>query len=452
MATGTYATTTLTQAIQQVGVRLMDPDLVRWTTAEIAIYIRQALRTWNALTAFYRDQATFNTTVLEPFYDLPTVAPTQRAQDYTDSDAISEICFHLLEAQPIGGVWQGSRQFTMAEVTDALQIVRDAFLLETGVVLTRSTVAVDPAPSDGRVSLDEAIANLRRVAWRTDDGIIRILRREDEWGLAKYARSTWVTPAADRSLAYSVGETPPLVLQMAPVTTATGLLDVIAVQRGPTIDAAAPQSLGMPNDFAWVVVFGTLAVLLNRDGLSYDPARAEYCKARYDQGVALAKVAPVVLDARVSGFPVGLASIADADAYSADWQIVPGVPRRVLQAGQTLVGCWPVPGVPTAGGGFAVVLDLVRNAPVPTSGGDFLQVGPELLDTILNYAQHLALFKEGVAAISQAKGLLDSFLAMSGTEVSLEWALSPNRIAAIEQTAQDTRTVPYETSNAGTIN
>lgn len=452
MAVGTYTSTTLSQARTILAGRLMDPTFVRWTEAEWTIYVQQALRTWNALTGFYREQGSFTTTVHEPFYDLPTTLPLLRAQSYTDEQAISQIAYHLLEAQPSGATWNGSQQFTIQQVADAVRLARDRFLIETAAVITKADQAVDPVPSSGRINLTEDMINLRRAAWRTADGIVTVLRRDDSWGLTHYARRTWVTQADQRPKAYAVGETPPLVLQIAPVPSTAATLQTLSINRGPVVVPGTAVSLGVPNDFAWVVLFGALMELLNKDGLAYDPARAGYCQARWEHGIEQAKEAAVVVDAEISGSPVEIASVSDADFYAAAWPMVSANPRRGITSGHTLFGLVPPPGVPVGGGQYSVTLDLVRNAPVPSADGDYLQVGPELLDTILNYAQHLALFKEGAAAIQQAQGLLDQFLKMAGTEIAIEWASAPNRVATVEQTVQDTRSVAYETTNAGTIN
>ncbi len=447
-----YTAVTLTQALALLGSRLMDPTEVRWTAPEKTRYIQESLRTWNALTAFYRDGASFTTTQNEAFYDLAVIAPTMRPQTVTVEQAVDLLVYHLLEPVPVAAAWVGSGQFTLPQLIDAVEQVRDAFLLETAAVIHRRTQLVDPVPADGRVDMSESVANVRRAAWKTANGIITILRREDEWGLTHYASRSWITAGADAPIAYSVGETPPLELQLAPLSTTAGTLDLLTVERGPALTAYDTTLLAIPDDWVWVVIFGALAELLNKDGIAYDPARSEYCKARYDHGVQLAAAAPVLFDSRISGSPVEIGSVADADAYSASWQMVSAVPRRILAIGQTLVACWPPPGVPVGGGGFTVSFDLVRNAPIPSAGGDFLQVGPELVDTILDYAQHLALVKEGVMAIQQSSSLLEKFMEMSQTEIALEWASSPNREAVIDQTTQDKRVTLYEESNAGTIN
>ncbi len=453
MAVGSYATTTLAQALVDLSQRLMDPSFVRWTEDELTIYLQQAIRTWNALTAEYRESASFQTTLAEPFYDLPTILPTLREQTYSLQDAVDQVCHHLLEPVPVLGVWDGTLQYNLPQVIRAIAAARDEFLMETGAVLTRSLVAVSPFPSDGQVDLDEIVINIRRVSWNTADGIKIVLRRDDQWGTTNYARRTWVTPSSTAPKAYSVGETPPLVVQLAPISTQTGDLDLITIDRGVDADyTVADQSLGVPNDWAWVVIFGALSELMSKDGIAFDPHRAAYCEARWQHGIDQAKAAAVVLAARVQGSPVELGSISDADAYDPGWQMVTANVRRVLQDGHTLIAAWPPPGVPTGGGNYTIDLDVVRNAPVPTADGDFIQLGPEVLDAVLDYAQHLALFKEGIAQIQQSETLLTRFMGMAGTEVAMQWASQPNRDALLDQTTQDPRVVPLEVTNKGTIN
>lgn len=446
-----YTTTTLADVQALLGARLMDPSFVRWTTPELTIYIQQALRTWNALTSSFRDTSTFQTTVSEPFYDLPTVLPNLRAQTYTALDAINEIAYHLLEPPLVGGLWQGSTQFTLPQIVDALTLSRDAFLLQTMAVVTRS-MQVQSFNPQGLVVLNEDVINVRRLAWKTPDGIITVLKRDDSWGLTNYGPREFA-PVSRPPRAYSVGGAPPLALvAMVPIPTVDASLDLLTVNRGAEIVAPYTDSLGIPNDFAWVVVFGALTELLNKDGIAYDPARAAYCEARWTQGIAVAKDASVVWKARVGSIATGLAAVSDADAYSSSWQMLAGIPQRVVTMGQTLVGLVPPPGVPVGGGTFSVTLSVVRNAPVPVADSDYLQVGPELLDGIVDYAQHLALFKDGIAVVNESKGLLDRFMALSGTAVEINWASAPNRVALLGQTTQDPRSLAYETTNAGTIN
>ena len=42
-----------------------------------------------------------------------------------------------------------------------------------------------------------------------------------------------------------------------------------------------------------------------------------------------------------------------------------------------------------------ISVDLVRNAPIPANDSAYVQLGREELDAVLDYAQHLAAFKQG---------------------------------------------------------
>ena len=440
---GTYTTVTLNDAIEDMGSRLYDPGHVHWTVAELTVYIQEALRTYNALTNHFRDQASFSSASPEAFYDLPTVLPTLRAQTYTVGDAVNQLCYHLLEPIPNAGLWVGTEQFSLQDLLSALQEARDTFLFETGIVQTKAILSADPFPASGILELPEDVIAMRRLGWRTSDGITTLLRRDDQWGLTNY-RPDWQTSSANPPRAYSVSTQPPLKVQLAPISSVGADIDYVSVNRGTTIAPdTLSESLGVPNDWAWVVVFGALGQLLQRDGLALDPLRASYCQQRWDHGVKMARNAAVVLNAFIGGTQAQVSSLADADFYSASWPLVPGTPRRVLTAGHTVVALCPPPGVPSGGGDYSVTLQVVRNAPIPTALSDYLQIGPELTNDLLDYAQCLALVKEGPAQIAASKSLLEQFFGLCGTTLDLQFAQQPEEAATDGQTTQDANVLSY---------
>lgn len=434
---GQYTTTTLDQAVADVGNRLGDPNGVRWTTAEVAIYVQDALRVWGALTNAFRDSLTFNTAAFQtnaPFYDLGTVAPGLRGMTLTLNDLLHRIEYTLLEALNVGLAWAGTPQFTLGDLVQAIDRRRAQFLMGTGAVVTRSTMAIAPPP-DGRVPLDQSIISLRRVAWTTVDGSTRALQRDDEWSANAYSRTWPQNPGRPRVV--SVAVTEPLYMQLIPPPDDTGIIDLCAVVHGPALTATTAL-LGVPDDWAWVLYYGALADLLGRDGLAFDPLRAAYCEARFQHGLRLAAQAAVVLTARLDNVPCRIASIPDADSFRAGWQTPSQTPTMVLTLGQTLLATTPAADL-HAPSGYAVTLDVVRNAPVPLNGTAFLPVGPEVLDAIYDYAQHLALCKEGPTELQAAQPLLDRFFKAAGAYRSWQAALQPMRKALLGQQSQDRR-------------
>lgn len=455
MTTGSYTAATLAQAQTAVLQRLSDSSGVHWTTTEITRYLQEAIRTWNAYTMAFRDSCVFSSVEDQTFYDLPTVAPTERGQTLTDADAINLLCYHLEEPIPTGSTWNGSSQFALTDLVQAIQRRRDQFLVETSSVVVNTPVPVISPPPDGRIALSELVVTLRRAAWITVDGAITPLFRDDEWSANAY-QPAWVQTPAATPRVISVGVTPPLYAQVIPPPLDSGVLDLCIVQRGAalglTLDTT-PTPLGIPNDWAWVVVFGALADLLNRDGLALDPGRGAYAEARWTQGIALASAASVVLTARIDNVICGVAALPDADTFSRSWQTTSGTPRRVLTLGQTLVALAPPPDAGDTD--YAITLDVVRNAPVPTASVDYLQIGAEYLDTIYDYAQHLALIKEGGQQLQTSMEILNRFMAAARVQSTWQKALTPQRQALLEQTVQDRRganpsQVPLGLTGAGT--
>ena len=434
-----YTAPSLGQAATALASRLNDQGNVRWVQAELFVYIREAIRTWNAWTSHFRDQASFNTVVGQAFYDLPTELSTLRPQTVTNWELVTDLQYALMEPPAAGGTWTGTDQFTLEQLSNAIWRRRDQFLRETGAVLTRSeTVYVAPAAS-GRIALDEAILQVRRAAWQPTLTTFRVpLLRADEWGANHYTPA-WPSSSEPPS-AYSVSVTPPLTLQLIPPgSSLDGTLDLVSVNKGATVNELVSASLEIPDDWAWVVKYGALADLLGGDGLAIDPQRAAYCESRWANGVEMASAASVVLAARINGSPCTVGSLNEADTYSPTWQLVSGTPRQVLIAGQTLLASWPPPGA--AGGPWSITLDVVRNAPVPSVANDILQIGADIYDSILDLSQHLALFKEGPGQLQVATGLLERATKAAGVTLALQQASQPARFPMLEQTQQDEHAV-----------
>lgn len=434
-----YTQPTLAQAQADLGSRLNDPSSVHWTDAEKARYLREALRTWNALTAHFRTQASFVTTLNQPFYDLPTVLPAQRAQTVTNWDLVLDLQYALMET-PSASIWAGTDQFTLEQLSNAIQRRRDQFLRETGAVVTRSETAYT-TPLGGRIDLDEAVLQVRRAAWRPDaTALLLPLLRTDEFATNHYKRS-WVSQTST-PMSYSVSVTPPLRLQIVDPPDGPGTLDMVSINKGTPLSTSVASSLGMPDDWTWVVKWGALADLLLGDGLALDVPRGTYAEQRWQQGLELAKKAAVVLAGRINGAPCIIGSLSDADTYSPTWQLLGGVPRTLLLSGQTLVGSWPPPGA--TGGQWTILLDVVQNAPVPLVGSDVLQLSQDVYDSILDYAQHLSVWKEGPGEVEGGMGLLERFGRAAGVDLGLQQAQQPGRAPLFGQQREDEEARPRE--------
>lgn len=437
--------TTLSAAVGFLAARLEDAGKVHWIDAELQRYLIEAIRTWNALTQSSRAQVQFTVVASQAFYDLPTTIPTLRAYTVTDTYLMVDLEYALMEPAVTTSPWTGSEQFTYDDLVEAMEHRRDQFLLETGIVQFHDTQVVSVAPANGRVLLVDQWMTLRRVAWIDSNSVVSPLHRDDEWAFNAF-NLAWPSEAGDPTMAppvsYSVGVTPPFTIQIAPPISATGTLDLVGIarasvmgQNGPCLDPTTGIFLGVPDDWTWVVKFGALADLFSQQGLAYDRPRAEYCEARWKQGIALATKSSVVLAARINGSPVQMPSLSDVDCFDRNWQTTPGSPLSVLLIGTNMVALDP----PPVGATDTVLLDVVRNMPIPASTTDCLGVEGWILDVILDYAMHLAMVKEGGSQLSDSLPLLDRFMRLAGVTEKLDQAAVPNRGPILQQTAQSER-------------
>lgn len=369
--------------------KLGETSAAYWTDAELNLCIEEALRTWQAASRFYRERGVFQTVASTPFYDLATKLPTLLGYSLKDQDAITLMEYHLLEP-PTPTAWTGSDMFSLDELTKALERRRNQFLLETGAVLTRSLEPI-AAPPAGRVELTDTVIDVRRAAWRSVGGTHTHLWREDEHNLTGYKRGWSVDP--ETPAAFSVILTPPVQLQLAPVPLDEGQLDLVTIRTGVALDPTTGVLLGVPDDFAWAVKWGALADLLGKEGPAMDPGRAAYCERHWREGVDLCRGNGPVLQAEINGIPVLTATLEELDAYLPTWQNSTGTPGAVASAGANLVAV----GDRVPDGIYSITLDVVRRFPVPTGDGDWVRVGREHLDAVIDYALHVAAFKMGGA-------------------------------------------------------
>lgn len=435
-----YTQPTLDEAQTALANRLNDQDNIRWVVDELTVYLREALRTWNAWTQFYRSTESFVTMMLQAIYDLPTVIPVSRAYTVTTWEMIADLQYALLEPAAPGGTWAGTDQFTLEQLTTAIQRRRDQFLRETGAVLTYTQTVYALPAVNGRLPLDEAVLVIRSAGWRdTATQLLLPLQRTDEWAANNF-QPLWST-SPEAPYAYSTTVTQPITLQLIPPASGPGTLDLIAIQKSAPIDPLVSSLLGVPDDWAWVIKYGALADLLSGDGLSLDPGRQAYCEMRWQQGIDGARRASVVLTARINDLPCTIAAMSDADQYSPTWALLGGEPQQLLLAGQNLVATWPPPGGGV--GPWTIGMDIVANMVVPsgTDPTEVLMVSADTYDSVLDLAQHLALFKEGPGQIELAQSLLERAARAAGVTLKFQQASQPDRAQILGQQQQDRRSV-----------
>lgn len=385
MPSYTYAT--FSDAISVLGARLYDRSFQQVTQQECLSYLVESLRTWNALTSFWRSEMVFSLEQDNWWYDLNSVTGTIVPYTVTKFQLIQQVQNHLLEP-PNPAVWTGSLQFSMQDLTSALQRRQDDTLGTTGCTLTRSLVN---APVQRRVTLADNVIDIRRVVWMPETGFgysNKILKQGDMW--ASRAFNPYYTTASQGPPGTWMQNTePPPSFDVDRDPPVAGNYEVITVDSGPVWNAGQDSLLNIPDDWTWVFKWGALMDLFSRESNAKDSLRAEYCRRRYQEGLALLTSAPTVLAVRLNNIPMAVDALRSGDDFNPLWQtLAAGAPTSAYVAGN-LVAFGRKPNSSTA---YSATVSVVQNAPVD---GAFVQVARDDYDAIIDYAQHLAMIKQG---------------------------------------------------------
>jgi hypothetical protein len=357
----------------------------------LGLYIIEGLRWWGAVTNRWRKRVTFNTTLNQHWYDLQSVVPAL-TPTVTDRNLLVEIQYHLLEpTSPTS--WIGSEQFTFAGVVAALQDAHDNLLGGHPLQLTRTihNVPLIPRFSFDAISPTRAILYIRRAEWiNALTSVIDQLWSVDE-DQQRFHQPDW-NLTSDTPVAYSVAVTPQLELQFIPAPNAPGQLALIYQLAAPVLNPVAGVVLSVPDVLAWAVKWDALGKLLMKEGAATDSARAQYCGQRADEGRMLADILPSALELEIDGRLANIAAVHDLDAYRSNWaNEVAGTPDQVAFAGYNLMALAPKPDA----GPHSITFDAVIPPPIPAVDADNIQLGKDELDAVLDYAQHIAAFKQG---------------------------------------------------------
>jgi hypothetical protein len=393
-------------ARQQLAQRLYDTAEVWTTDAELKIYIQQALRMFNALTYTWKVDYAFNPITL--WTALGSVADSPRKRTLTDVDCYTQMENMLLEP-PSGGTWTGTPQFSIADFSQALQRRRDEILQVTNcnqqlmqdiplTPNTRRTVLPDnvietarvryvpllpPGSGYGEGGYGEGGYGGGPIGGRVGVTLYRDDTIAQEFFEADYLQAQPGTPQT-----FMLSSEPPLSWDVDIPPNLPGTYEAVVLESGqPFNPPAAATLLNIPDDFAWVLIWGALSDLLSRESEAVDRQRADYCLKRYLDGLNLMLKSPWIMLAKVAGVAVTTQSIVAADRYSPEWDSnATGFGPFIVTGG---IDFFAAPANTSIG------LTVLGNAPIPVADNDFVQVSRSNWDTVLDLAQAFACFKLG---------------------------------------------------------
>ncbi len=208
----------------------------------------------------------------------------------TDTYVSNDVVYRVLENGNADADFVASplltSMFSKQEIIDSMNRVQQAFLLETGVIVTLDTIPGQVGKP--KYDLPEDSIRPRRVTWHdASDDKTRVLTQTDTWQLDTGAPN-W---PSDRDIPIAWWETtlPQQTLGVAKTPLNDGVIGLLYIALAAALDGSGIV-LAVPDDFTPYVLYGTLAELLSSDGPSFDPVRAQYCKQRYDEGVELCRL------------------------------------------------------------------------------------------------------------------------------------------------------------------
>jgi len=387
--------------------RLADPNKIFWTDYELGLYIIEALRTWNALTETWNAEFVFTANWASVWYNTGTLTGSPRQRTVLDSDIYTIMQYHLLEPPTGGGTWKGTSQFSLADLQGALQRRRDEVIQSSACNLSLVSPYAS-TPNTFQIILTDNTLQPWRARFIPDSSAVNYgppitLTREDRRAWDAFEPDHLQTDGSPGSWSVTTG--PPLSLDVDVAPNVPGTYELISLLSGQTFAPPAGTPMGVPDDWAWVCKWGALSDLLSRESEATDRPRAAFCLQRYMAGLAAMKASNWLVTAQLNGVPVDTPSLAEMDVFSPEWQENETWPTLVV-AGIDYIA--PVP-VNRSGQISSVELTVTGNAPIPILDSDFVQVSRDVFDSILNYAQVLAAFKQGGQEFEDTLQLLEEF-------------------------------------------
>ena len=411
------------QANQALALRLNDVAQVHWTKAEMNLYIWEALRLWNCLTQQWIQDVSFTYTQPNPatlpawqstgnsLNALVGANPTSpRYQTLTDA-YVYTVAQYQLEEPPTGnGTWTGTSQYGLSDFTQALQRRRDSILQATGCNIAPIPL-ISVIPGTNRIQLpdssSQSVLDIRRIRFIPAPGLGSpvTLWRDDSLAFEYFENGyeqNFGTP-----LAWDVIGSPPQFVTLDANPNVPGSLDVLAMLSGGLITPPTASPLLMPDDWYWGLKFGMMADLLSKEAESTDIERAAYCEQRYQEFLRLAVEMPWMTQARLNNVPCDAVDVTTADENDNEWQSNPSAWPEIVRGGIDLFAVSPT--IPV-GSTMQVTLSLVGNAPIPATDGAYIQLSRDVLDVILDEAQHLAQFRHGGKEFQESISLHRNFI------------------------------------------
>jgi hypothetical protein len=434
-----------------------------WSAPECKIYLFEALKHWNGLCEIWNEQLAIPNAQGQ-WINLGTLTGSPRLRTITDQNLYSQMCWMLLEPQLSAGVWAGTSQFTLANLQYSLQKrcqeviqatscnmaqlspinatpgVRTGYTMPDTTLEARrnrffallASTTATAATGASTVTVDSAagIANGQAISGagiQAGTFVIGVAGTTVSLSIpttgilsstaVQFFQPIWLTredalsfqsfqpeylQEAGYPMSWAVASQPPLSFDVDLAPTVPGYFDLLALNAGPTFTPPTASLLGVPDDWSMVPMYGALADVLGQEPEGTDRQRSAYCLERYTDMTKMMGESNWLLQTLINGRVSYITSLADMDALAVNWQQSNNNLPSVIEAGMDFIA--PIPGV-----GQSLAMTVVANAPLLDSTNTYVQVSRDDWEAVLDYAQHLAVFKRGGSEFAVTMPLLQSF-------------------------------------------
>lgn len=417
----------------KLAARLNDAGNCFWSAEELDFYLQEAVDTWGLYARFFACRATVNVPAggmevnLSSLLTTAAAGGTESPLAFTVSgqQLLRSTLYHLMEprALPTSSTFNSSLltgQFSASLLNAYIPLAINQFIQETFCFVFQRQWPATALVASGeyKYALSQYYNNLVRVEHTSLEDDIRVLRRISH-EQAKYVKSS-LWNAQSRPEFYALETSSALSIYLLPWPNDSGKLTFYTIEHDPSIVDLFTnnQSWSMPYEFWAGVKFLALAKLCSTDGPTRYPQMAEYCLARYQQYVELARDYSALNDCWVEE------SLATFSPLSTFDNLYPGWRNKAALA--TLSSATISPrkeiGIMSPNKIFirqkvdrdiSLSFDISRNAPTLVAT-DYFPVGEDYLGYILDYAEHLALMKCGGAEFNESIALYKNFLYGAG--------------------------------------
>lgn len=121
--------------------------------------------------------------------------------------------------------------------------------------------------------------------------------------------------------------------------------------------------------------------------------------------VPTTEYAPHRVSEAILGAPLVLTTVEELDLGFPEWDSTStGTPLYYAHVGADMIAVHPAPS------GITLSLESYQVTPTLSAGGDFIQVGDEILQKLLAYAHHYLTMKEGGGEFEATKGALEGLI------------------------------------------